>query len=149
MNKFSKAIIAGAAGAAALTTVHELARGRVPHAPRMDVLGKRAVARLTERPLTDERSRDLERLSLAGDLLANSMYYALVGAGTRRRVWQRGAMLGAAAGAGALVLPERIGLGRPPDSDAIANQIMTVAWYLVGGIAAACTFEWLAGSAGD
>ena len=146
MNRFSSCMIAGVAGAAALTTVHQFARGRLPNAPRMDVLGKRAIARLTDRQLTEPPSVDLERLSLLGDLIVNSLYYALVGAGSPRSVWLRGAALGAAAGAGALLLPEPLGLGRPPHSDSGANQVMTVAWYLVGGVAAACTFEWLEGT---
>jgi hypothetical protein len=143
MNRFSTSIIAGIAGAAALTAVHQLARHRVANAPRMDVLGKRAIARLTKRPLTEPASADLEWLSLTGDLLANSLYYALIGTPSRYGVWQTGAGLGFAAGAGALLLPERLGLGPPPHSDSAANKVMTVAWYLIGGLAAACTFQWL------
>ena len=143
MNRLSSSMIAGVAGAAALTAVHQLARHRLSNAPRMDVLGNRAIARLLDRPLTGPASADLERLSLGGDLLANSLYYALVGRTSRPNVWQRGAGLGVAAGVGALLLPERLGLGRPPHSDSAANQVMTVAWYVIGGLAAACTFEWL------
>lgn len=142
-------MIAGIAGAVALTTVHQVARRHVPNAPRMDVLGKRAIGRLLDRQVTEPPSADLERLSLGGDLIANSLYYALVGAGARGRVWLMGAGLGAAAGVGALLLPERIGLGRPPYSDSAANQVMTIAWYLIGGVAAACTFEWLDASSGS
>lgn len=36
------ALAGGAAGAAALTLLHETARQTVPDAPRMDVLGERA-----------------------------------------------------------------------------------------------------------
>src|SRR3954447_6028938 len=39
------AVASGAAGALALTAVHQLARRRVRRAPRMDVLGMRAIAR--------------------------------------------------------------------------------------------------------
>jgi hypothetical protein len=52
-------------------------------------------------------------------------------------VWTRAIAMGLGAGACALVLPRRIGLGDAPKSDHIPNQIMTVAWYLVGGLAAA------------
>ena len=40
------AIGAGLAGAVALTLVHETARRVIPHAPRVDVIGVRAIARL-------------------------------------------------------------------------------------------------------
>ena len=52
-------------------------------------------------------------------------------------MFTRGIAMGLAAGAGALVLPRRLGLGDAPKSDHLPNQIMTVAWYLVGGLAAA------------
>lgn len=143
MSRFANSIIAGVAGATALTAVHQLARHRVPNAPRMDVLGKRAIGRVMDRAVTEPASADLERLSLVGDVIANSLYYALVGTLSRHSAWHRGAALGFAAGAGALLLPERLGLGRPPHSDSAANQVMTVAWYLIGGLAASSTFEWL------
>jgi hypothetical protein len=52
-------------------------------------------------------------------------------------------VLGLAAGGGALFLPERMGLGVPPKSELLSNQVMTVAWYLVGGLTAAATAQWL------
>ena len=62
-------------------------------------------------------------------------------------MWTRAVAMGLAAGAGALVLPRRIGLGDAPKSDHIPNQIMTVAWYFVGGLAAACAGRALKGAA--
>jgi hypothetical protein len=53
--------------------------------------------------------------------------------------------MGLLAGIGALVLPQRMGLGDPPHSELLSNKIMTVAWYTLGGLAAACTANWLAG----
>ena len=46
--------------------------------------------------------------------------------------------------AGALVLPERVGLGKPPHSGRRGNQFMTVAWYLAAGVAAAAVATALA-----
>ncbi len=54
---------------------------------------------------------------------------------SRRCTGGRG--LGLAAGAGALVLPKPLGLGEAPKSRRPATRIMTVAWYLIGGLAAA------------
>lgn len=137
MRAWLRSLASGAIGATALTAVHELGRARLPYAPRMDVLGMRALRRMPlfehERP----RSSRLRRWALVGDLLANSLYYASIPAATRRATWVRGAALGVAAGVGALALPTRLGLGEAPDAHRRANQAMTVAWYLVGAMAAA------------
>ena len=138
MRDWSSALAAGLCGAVALTAVHQLARRITNEAPRMDVLGERAIARTIEasggvRPTQPV----LHRWALAGDLIANSMYYSLIACGRDAHVWQRGVAMGLAAGAGALVLPRRLGLGDPPKSHHLANQIMTFALYLFGGMAAA------------
>jgi hypothetical protein len=136
--------MSGAAGAMALTAVHQAARGRVPNAPRMDVLGMRAIARgAAAAGLPFPTGRRLYRSTLAGDLVSNALYYALVGWGGRDAA-RNGAVLGAAAGVGALVLPPLIGLGEPPHVESWANRIMTVAWYTLGGVVAGATYEKLA-----
>jgi hypothetical protein len=133
-----KRLTSGAVGAVTLTALHELARRRLPTAPRMDLVGMRALRRLA--PSLREpnlRSRDLHNLTLAGDLVSNSIYYAGIPARTPTATWTRAAVLGGAAGFGALLLPEPMGLGPPPHSDFRSNQVMTVAWYLAGALAAA------------
>lgn len=137
---FNSSLIAGAAGAVALTAVHQAARAVTDAAPRMDVVGMRALARGAdavgqEAPKTHA---GLYGATLAGDLIANSAYYSLA------TTYTRGTVLGLLAGIGALVLPERMGLGVPPKSELLSNQVMTVAWYLVGGLAAAATAQCLA-----
>ena len=94
-----------------------------------------AVADSTDQPA---RNPALYNMALAGDMVFNSAYYSLA------TTWPRGAALGLLAGIGALVLPRKMGLGDPPKSELLSNQIMTVAWYLVGGLAAACTAHCLA-----
>jgi hypothetical protein len=138
MNRWGSALAAGVVGAAALTAVHQLARRVSEDAPRMDVLGERAIARTLEATGSEVPPEPtLHRWALAGDLVANSIYYSLVACGRQSAIWQRAVALGLAAGAGALVLPRPLGLGEPPRSDRVANQIMTVAWYLIGGLATA------------
>jgi hypothetical protein len=138
LNRWGGALAAGAVGAVALTAVHQFARRVTDTAPRMDVLGERAIARtVTAAGGALPLQPALQRYALAGDLVANSMYYSLVACGSRSGLWARGVALGLAAGAGALVLPRRLGLGKPPRSHHVSNQIMTVAWYLIGGLAAA------------
>jgi hypothetical protein len=138
LNNWAHAYAAGIAGAVALTTVHQVARRVLEDAPRMDVVGERGIARGLE--ASGRQPPDaavLHRWALAGDLLANSAYYSLVACGPHAHVWRRGIALGLAAGAGALLLPRRLGIGDPPRSDRFANQVMTVAWYLIGGLSAA------------
>jgi hypothetical protein len=106
----------------------------------MDVLGMRALR--TYLPMLQHeppRSSRLHRLALAGDLAANSVYYSAVCAGRPADTWARAALLGLAAGFGALFLPKPMGLGDPPGSTTTENQVMTVAWYVAGALAAAAT----------
>ena len=133
-----RSLASGAVGALALTALNEGARRRVSHAPRMDVIGMRALSAVLRgvgrRP---PRGRNLFRGTLAGDLVSNSIYYALVGAGSRHTRLSRGILLGAAAGLGAALLPPLLGLGHPPGEKRPETPLMTVAWYTAGGVAAA------------
>lgn len=133
-----KALASGAVGAGVLTLIHESARRSVPRAPRMDVVGMRAIDRVMAWMNVALLNRPgLRRAAFAGDLVGNTLYYSAVVGRTPRDTWRRGLMLGAVAGVGALALPERIGLGTPPDSASRSNQLMTIAWYVIGGLAAA------------
>lgn len=141
MTRTQRSMMAGAAGAGALTLIHQAARAMTPYAPRMDVLGTRALRAAHARLGPGMPSgANLEREALAGDLVANSAYYALVGASDRGSTWMRGLALGLAAGLGALMLPRPMGLGDPPHADRLDTQLMTVAWYVVGGLTAAAAF---------
>ena len=138
-SRMNDALLSGAAGAVALTAVHQAARMISDDAPRMDVVGMRALARGADAAAVNApRDNRLYNMTLAGDLIFNSAYYALA------TTWVRGAALGLAAGIGALVLPQKMGLGNPPKSELLSNQIMTVSWYLLGGLTAACTAQYLA-----
>ena len=133
-------LLAGAAGATALTVVHQVARLMTSSAPRMDVIGMRAL-RKVHRFFGRESAGTLHIQALAGDLIANSAYYSLVGAGNRRGIWSRGLGLGALAGLGAVTLPRRVGLGDPPHGQRRETQFMTVTWYVIGGLVAAAVLD--------
>ena len=140
----AKAILSGLIGASTLTILHETARRFLPEAPRMDLLGMRAISRsmraVGEQPPDRER---LHRTAMAGDLLANSLYYSLVGIGREETVLRRGAGLGLAAGLGGVMLPEPLGLGGAPSGRTPATKFMTVGWYLAGALAAATAYRFL------
>ncbi|TPE45254.1 hypothetical protein [Pontibacter mangrovi] len=145
MNNAIKAVAGGLAGACVLTLVHETVRRLVPDAPRMDVLGMRAISKLMkmsgEEPPQDKG--ELHNWSLVGDILSNSVYYSL--AGTGKDAWWRGAVLGAAAGAGAVLLPGPLGLGKEPSNRTSQTQAMTIGYYLLGGMVAAAVGYALSG----
>lgn len=134
--KILRSLTAGFAGAVALTALHETVRRLRPDdAPRMDVLGMRCLRKLlgkAEAPQPDDDT--LFNLTVAGDILSNGLYYSLVGSG--RHTPRRGLVLGAAAGIGGVLLPGPLGLGEAPTNRTLQTQLMTVAWYTVGGLVA-------------
>jgi hypothetical protein len=141
VNRTMASVAAGAAGATALTVVHQLARAVIENAPRMDILGTRAVhAGYRRLGASAGPTRDVELQALVGDIVANTAYYSLVGVGNPTRVWLRGLGLGVLAGLGAVVLPRHVGLGDPPHAHRRDTQLMTVGWYVAGGLVTAAAF---------
>lgn len=137
----AESLASGFLGALTLTLIHEAARRATPDAPRMDTLGRRGIARGLEAVGVAPPDRDeLQALAFAGDLLSNTLYYGLVGAGSARHALLRGAVLGSVAGIGAVVLPPILGLGRRPRGLDARTKAMTFAWYLAGGLAAGAAF---------
>jgi hypothetical protein len=138
--KTLRALGSGLAGACALTLVHQVARQLTDKAPRADVLGMRALSKIIGKvdgpPPGDDQ---LYFWTLAGDLVSNALYYSLVGTAGGIGALVRGTALGLGAGVGALALPGPLGLGNRPTNRTTATQVMTVAWYLIGGLVAAGT----------
>jgi hypothetical protein len=124
--KLLPSLAAGLAGALALNALHETARRLRPaDAPRMDILGMRALDKLFNRAgVTPPAENKLYGLTLAADVVSNALYYGLVGSG--RHSLRRGLLLGLAAGAGGVVLPGPLGLGEAPSSRTPQTQLMTV-----------------------
>jgi len=141
-----RALTGGAVGASVLTLLHESVRRMRADAPRMDVLGMRALAGTMRwmgvKPPPSDR---LHTITLLSDLVANGLYFSLVGSKSDDRVWLRGALLGLGAGIGGVVLPPLMGLGSRPSGRSTQTKAMTVAWYLIGGLAAAATSRMLSG----
>lgn len=133
-----RALGPGLAGSVALTLIHEGARRVLEHPPRMDVYGKRSM-RLASRYLgrRPARGQRLYRQAMVGDLVSNTLYFALVALGRPRRPYVRGTLLGSLAGVGAVLLGPKLGLGKKPSSDTPATSTLTVLWYTLGGLGAA------------
>lgn len=142
-----RALASGIAGALVLTGLHETARHRLKHPPRMDVIGERALSRsLKAVGRRAPRGRRLYRATLAGEILSNSLYYSVVGAAPPSRVLRTGLVVGLIAGIGAVLLPPRLGLGHPPGEKSPVTPLLTVAWYTAGGLASAAVTRLLQSS---
>lgn len=140
----TRAFVSGLFGACFLTLVHEVLRRLVPDAPRMDVLGKEALALLYEnagRDVPDEET--LHYLAMAGDLVSNTAYYTLVGAGAEDGAEVRGALLGAGSGVAAVVLPKYLGLDEGASARRPVTAVLTIGLYTAGGLAAAAAYRLL------
>jgi hypothetical protein len=129
-----RALAAGAAGVATVTALNEGVRRVWDRAPRVDLLGRRAVGRIARAAGLRPGRKARFRAALAGELLVDGAYFAL--AGLARRNLAVGTALGLAAGAGALALPGPLGLGTRPTRRARETAWATVAWYVAAGIAA-------------
>jgi len=80
-------------------------------------------------------------IALAGDIASNTAYYSLVGLAGRGNEIAAGTLLGLAAGIGAVTLPGPLGLGEEPSARSPQTKVMTVAWYIAGGLAAGLIFR--------
>lgn len=137
MTRIGRAILGGAAGALTVTLLNETARRMIPHAPRMDVIGTRALARLLDGAgVPRPHGEGLRGLALAGDLATNSLYYSAVGLGSGQGAIRRGTLMGLVAGLGAATLPGPLGLGSQPGQRTPYTQILTTAWYTIAGLSA-------------
>lgn len=137
MKAFSRAIAAGAVGAATTNVLHELVRRSTRDAPRVDLLGMQALAHLLSAAGTEVPDHGaLYGLTLAGDLISNSGYFALLGVAPGDRTLIAGAALGLVAGLGAVYLPGPLGLSTRPTDRGAATRVITVALYGAGGLAA-------------
>jgi hypothetical protein len=142
--KATQVIGSGLAGAIALNILHETARRFFPQAPRMDILGMRAITKTMQKANAEPpHGNKLYWLAMAGDVISNAAYYSLTASDKSKNVWLKGAMLGLGAGLGAVTLPGPLGLGTQPSARTNTTKIMTVAWYLVGGLATAAAFQFL------
>jgi hypothetical protein len=137
-----KALEGGLAGAGALTLIHETVRRVVPTAPRMDLLGMQAIAKIVRSyGKNPPNEKNLFYITMAGDVVSNALYYSLAGAGNKEnRIW-KGALLGLAAGIGAVTLPKPMGLNPAHSNRTVTTQIMTVAWYTIGGVVSALVMK--------
>lgn len=140
--RWAPVVAGGLAGAATVTLLNEGVRQMVRHAPRMEVIGERAlVGVIRAAGARPPQGKALYRWTMAADLVSNALYYSLVAVASPQGVWKRGSALGLAAGLGAVFLPRPMGLGDQPGERRPFTQVLTAAWYLAGGLAAATVYR--------
>jgi len=136
------AMAGGLAGAATLTVIHETVKKLTPNAPRMDLMGMMAISkglhRIGKNPPNDTK---LYWVTMAGDVVSNSLYYAMAGIGNKGNVIWKGLALGISAGIGAVTLPRPMGLDPSYSKRTMSTALMTIALYTIGGVVSALAMQ--------
>ncbi len=128
-------VLSGVAGAMMLNLVHQLMKKVNKDAPHVDEIGKEAVSKSVKSLGYDPpRGKKLFATTLVGDILANSIYYGLIGKGRRENLLLRGVVYGTVAGVGALTLTKPLGLDDRPVNRSTKTKLMTVGLYVLGGV---------------
>lgn len=104
-----KKILAGLGGAIALNLVHEVIRKNFDNVPEVNKVGEEALNKALE--TIDLKISDQDQLyvaTLTGDVISNGIYYATTATSGFNIA------SGLAAGIGAVILPQKIGLDDSP-----------------------------------
>ncbi len=128
------ALGAGLAGAVALTLTHQALRKLSDDAPRMDLMGEEGLLKAANKMDIDIPKGKSYGITMAGDIVANTLYYALAAIGSPKNAILRSSMLGMAAGVGGILLPKRIGLTNAYSNRKLATRLMTMAIYSLGAL---------------
>ena len=142
MKQTIKGLISGFTGAVTLTFVHQWLKNTVKDAPRVDLLGVEAIESFIEKlNLKKPSQKTLYNLSLAGDLIFNSIYYSSVAYGKNPLI--KGIALGTGAGSGVINLPGTLNLNEKLISKNFKQALLSFGIYLIGGLTAAGTYKLL------
>jgi hypothetical protein len=132
--KIVYALAAGLAGAVVLTLTHKALQKLFDDAPHMDLMGEEALQKTAHKMDIDIPKEKSYGITLAGDIVANSLYYALAAIGSPKNALLRSSVLGLAAGAGGVLLPKHIGLTNAYSNRKLATRLMTMAIYSLGSL---------------
>ena len=136
MGKISN-LIAGLSGAVALNVLHESIKNK-RSTPRIDQLGEQALQKTVRYfggNITD--SDQLYTVTLAGDLVSNTIYYSWIASSKTSFIWPKAMAMGLLAGFGAITLPEHLGLNPKAVTKTERVKIMTIGYYVFGALVAA------------
>ncbi len=137
-----KNILGGLAGAVALNILHETYKRIDAKAPRVDLIGEEVLTKITKQVGKEPPKGDnLYTATLSVDIVSNALYYSLIGFGKKKNIYLRAAVLGSAAGVGALTLTKPLGLSDAPVTRSIRTKALTIAWYLTGAMITAISIR--------
>jgi hypothetical protein len=136
------AALGGIAGACALNLINQGMRTIDKRAPGLDLLGMNAVAKITKPRIPVPVLNRIFPLALSGDMISSSLYFAMAKGKTYQQTLLRGALLGLGAGLGAAMVP-RLATGKTAVHTGMGSRLLTVTWYVIGGLVAAATINWL------
>lgn len=129
----------GLAGALSVTVMQEVLRRVDPSAPRIDLVRKQAAFKIADKFKNGSKEADastVNKLGMAGEIISNTLYFSLTATGGKKAL-PVGSLLGLGMGAGALVLPAKMGLNGYFSGGTRKRKWMTMGMYLVGGMVAA------------
>jgi hypothetical protein len=135
--KLIHAFAAGLAGAVTLTIAHQLLRKISSDAPRMDLMGEEALEKISDKADIHIPEKKKYGVTMAGDILGNTLYYSLAAIRNNKSTTARGGLLGLAAGIGGIFLPSKLGLTNSYSNRNVKTSLMTMAIYSLGGLVAA------------
>ena len=131
-------IMGGLAGAIALNVLHEVVRKFIKDAPHVHIIGEQALSKsMRELNLEPPTGQTLYFSTLAGDVIANSVYFSLIGKSKRENLLGTGLLYGIAGGLGAVLLSKPLGLDDRPVNRTTKTTAMTIGYYALGGLVAA------------
>jgi hypothetical protein len=138
--KLSSAL-GGFAGAATLTILNESVKKLDKNAPTLDLLGMNAIAKVVQGPKGVPLGDKVKPVSVAGDLISNSLYFGMANGGSKNSTLIRGALLGLGAGVGAVTLAKPLDLDPQMANATTKTKALTIAWYVIGGLVAAAVIN--------
>lgn len=139
----AKNLLAGLGGAIALNILHESLKKSDEDMPRVDKLGEEALQKgLVELGASPIENKDnLYAATLGADLLSNALYYSAIGVGNPKHMWAKAFALGLTGGAGAVALPDVLGLDPEPVAKTTKTKTLTVGYYLFGALVTGCLLK--------
>lgn len=142
MNVFNKNMLGGLIGAIILNVIHSAAKRFDAKAPAIDEIGEEAMKKTVRAAgFEPPKGNALVAATFGADVASNAMLYSMIGYGGDKHTLLRGALLGTVVGLATLTIPEQAGLDAKPIKKTERTKIMTVAWYIIGGMAAALVIK--------
>ena len=140
--KILKNLLGGLAGALVLNIIHETVRFFDKGAPRVDEVGEEGVGHAVKAMTGQSLSgKQLYAANLAGDIASNTMFYSTIGSAETKNLLLRGAATGVSIGVSTLSMTKRMGLDDTPINRSLKTKVMTIGYYLAGGIVAGLTIR--------